>query len=75
MVMEVKKLVLIALICSLLASVSFAKSVRVRGSFKKSGAYVSPHYKSSPNRTKIDNWSTKGNLNQYTGKKGTKKIF
>jgi hypothetical protein len=24
-----------------------------------------------PNRTSRDNWSTKGNTNPYTGKKGT----
>lgn len=70
-----KKLVLIVLVFSLLSSVSFAKSVRVSGSFKKSGTYVAPHYKTSPNRTKFDNYSTKGNVNPYTGKKGTKQSF
>ncbi|KAF0133825.1 MAG: hypothetical protein FD145_1035 [Candidatus Saganbacteria bacterium] len=70
-----KKFILIVLACFLLVSVSFAKSVIVRGSFKKSGNYVSPHYKTSPNKTKIDNWSTKGNINPSTGKKGTKRIY
>jgi len=36
--------------------------------------YVQPHYRSSPNNTKSDNWSTYGNVNPYTGKVGTKKI-
>lgn len=44
---------------------------RVKGYTKKNGAYVQPHYRSSPNRSKFDNWSTKGNYNPYTGKKGT----
>lgn len=30
------------------------------------------HYRSSPNSTKSDNYSTKGNYNPYTGKPGTK---
>ncbi len=32
---------------------------------------VQPHMKSAPNITTADNWSTKGNVNPYTGKKGT----
>ena len=40
---------------------------------KKSWTYVAPHYKTSPNKTKIDNYSSKGNYNPFTGKKGYKK--
>ena len=47
-------------------------SVRVKGYTTKSGQYVAPHYRSSPNKSKNDNWSTKGNVNPYTGKAGTK---
>lgn len=44
---------------------------RVRSYYKPStGRYVAPHYRSSPNKTKLDNYSTKGNYNPYTGKKG-----
>lgn len=46
---------------------------RVKGYYKpKTGTYVQPHYRSSPNRTRIDNWSTKGNYNPFTAKKGYK---
>ncbi len=45
-------------------------STRVRGYYKKSGGYVAPHYRSSPNSFKGDNWSSKGNYNPYSGKKG-----
>jgi len=49
-----------------------ARTTSVKGYYKPStGAYVAPHYKTTPNRTKIDNFSTKGNYNPYTGKKGT----
>jgi len=49
-------------------------AVRVRSYIKKNGTYVAPSYRSNPNRSKIDNYSTKGNYNPYTGKVGTKKI-
>ncbi len=45
--------------------------VRVKGYMKKSGTYVEPSYKTSPNKTKKDNYGTKGNYNPYTGKEGT----
>jgi hypothetical protein len=57
-------------------SVAEARTVRVRGYYKPStGRYVMPSYRTSPNRTKIDNWSTKGNYNPYTGKKGYKNLW
>lgn len=53
-------------------SVSDARTTRVRGYYKPStGRYVAPHYKTTPNRSKFDNFSTKGNYNPYTSKKGT----
>lgn len=50
---------------------SFA-SVRVSGYYRSNGTYVAPYYRSSPNNTTYDNWSTKGNINPYTGNIGTK---
>jgi hypothetical protein len=44
---------------------------RVRGYTRKDGTYVAPHYRSSPNSSKSDNYSTRGNYNPYTGKKGS----
>lgn len=46
-------------------------NVQVDGYFRKDGTYVAPHYRSAPNSTPWDNWSTKGNVNPYTGKPGT----
>ncbi len=44
---------------------------RVRGYYKPStGSYVAPHYRTSPNSSRFDNYSTKGNYNPHTGKKG-----
>lgn len=45
---------------------------RVHGYYKKSGTYVQPHHRSDPNSTIRDNWSTRGNVNPYTGKPGTR---
>jgi len=50
-------------------------AVHVRGYTKKDGTYVQPHERSAPNHTKADNWSTKGNVNPYTGKPGTKNPY
>lgn len=42
-----------------------------RGYYKPStGRYVAPHYSSTPNRYKFDNWSSRGNSNPFTGKRG-----
>lgn len=43
----------------------------VRGYTRSNGTYVQPHYQTAPNSTKLDNYSTRGNYNPYTGKAGT----
>lgn len=48
---------------------------KVKGYTTKKGTYVAPYYKQSPNKSKLDNFSTKGNVNPYTGKKGTVNPF
>lgn len=47
-------------------------TVSVKGHTTKSGTYVQPHHRTAPDGTKSNNWSTKGNVNPYTGKTGTK---
>jgi hypothetical protein len=54
----------------LISAISLA-DVHVRGHYRSNGTYVQPHYRSSPNGTTLDNYSTKGNVNPYTGKEGT----
>lgn len=44
----------------------------VKGHFKKDGKYVQPHRATNPNQTQRDNWSSKPNVNPYTGNPGTK---
>jgi hypothetical protein len=43
----------------------------VKGYSKKDGTYVAPYHKTSPDSRKDNNYSSKGNVNPYTGKKGT----
>ena len=54
-----------------LPNIVFA-DVYVQGYTKSDGTYVQGHYRSSPNGTTSDNYSTKGNINPYTGEYGTK---
>lgn len=67
-----KFLSLVLVATALISMTTTAHAGRVRGYYKKNGTYVQPHYRSNPNRTKLDNYSTRGNINPYTGKKGTK---
>lgn len=64
--------ILISLVLLLgVASFAEAKISSVRGYYKPStGRYVAPYFKTSPNSYKWDNYSTKGNTNPFTGKKG-----
>jgi hypothetical protein len=51
---------------------SDSSDTHVRGYTKKDGTYVPDHYRTKANDTKQDNYSSKGNVNPYTGEKGTK---
>lgn len=47
------------------------KTNYVKGYTKKNGTYVQPYVRTQKNTTIIDNYSTKPNVNPYTGKVGT----
>ena len=67
---------LVTLVCvfALFAWVSsaIAEDTYVRGYYRKDGTYVAPHYRSAPDRSYNNNWSTSPNVNPYTGKRGTR---
>lgn len=69
-----KKLSIIAILLTFVVSLfSFSivdASTSVKSYYTKKGTYVQSYIRTSPNRTKLDNYSTKGNYNPYTGKKG-----
>lgn len=61
---------LLILAC-LISTPVMAKTTMTKGYIKKDGTYVQPTMKTTPNNTKLDNYSTKGNYNPYSGKAGT----
>ena len=65
-----KNVILLPLGLAMVAAAS-AKDQPVSGYVKKDGTYVAPHVQTSPNATKADNYSSKGNVNPYTAKAGT----
>lgn len=44
----------------------------VSGYTRSNGTYVRPSHATNPDSTRNNNYSTKGNVNPYTGKSGTK---
>jgi hypothetical protein len=74
------KTLLCILGCVLIISLSMPSSAKsssggshnVKGHVKKDGTYVAPHSATNPNQTQRDNWSSKPQVNPYTGKEGTK---
>ncbi|WP_338456443.1 hypothetical protein [uncultured Alteromonas sp.] len=48
--------------------------VKVKGYYRSDGTYVPPHYRSDPNGTVNDNWTTYGNVNPHTGEIGTRRV-
>lgn len=43
----------------------------VRGYTRRDGTYVQGHYRSRPDSSVYNNYSTRGNVNPYTGQRGT----
>jgi hypothetical protein len=60
---------------ALALSATVSAQVYVNGYTKSNGTYVAPHYRSSPDNTPLNNYSTKGNVNPYTGKAGTQNPY
>lgn len=44
----------------------------ISGYTRSNGTYVRPSHATNPDTTRNNNYSTKGNVNPYTGKYGTK---
>ena len=42
-----------------------------QGYYRQGGTYVPGYHATNPNGTRLDNYSTKGNVNPWTGKSGT----
>ncbi len=69
-----KKLILcIFAISAFVLSASTTNAAYVRGHYRSDGTYVQPHYRSNPDGNPNNNYSHKGNVNPYTGKRGTQR--
>ena len=49
-----------------------SQSHQSQGYVRNNGTYVAPHVQTNPNTTQYDNYSTRGNVNPYTGQQGTR---
>lgn len=67
-----KRLLLLVSVGLALSSATFARDVYVKPYVTQDGTYVEGHHRTSPNDTKIDNYSSQGNINPYTGAPGTR---
>lgn len=47
-------------------------STRVRPYFRRDGTWVPGHYRTRPDGNFYNNWSTRGNINPFTGREGTR---
>lgn len=65
------KALLLATLAMVSTPVIAQSTTHVKGHVRKDGTYVPPHYRTTPNTTKTDNFSSKPNTNPYTGKQGT----
>jgi len=55
--------IILALAAATISTAVSAQGVYHQGYTTQNGTYVQPHYQSPPNGTRMDNWSTQGNVN------------
>lgn len=67
-----KKISLIVALIVLIGfvSIALAADVYVRPYYRSDGTYVQGHYRTAPDNSRWNNYSTKGNVNPYTGERG-----
>lgn len=63
-----KALLLFAL--TLMFALPAQASDYVQGYTRRDGTYVQPHFKTAPDNNAWNNYSTRGNVNPYTGQRG-----
>lgn len=71
--MKARHLVVLLAAFLVLPAVVFARGdVHVHGYYRSDGTYVQPYYRSAPDHSYNNNWSTSPNINPYTGRQGTR---
>lgn len=69
-----KKLIL-GLVALSVATPALAQSVYVKPHVRSDGTYVQGHYRSAPDSSPYNNWTTRPNVNPYTGQQGTREPY
>lgn len=59
----------------LLLSTAARADTWVDGYTRSDGTYVQGHFRSDPDGYRYDNYSTEGNVNPYTGERGTEPLY
>lgn len=49
----------------------YGQDQNVQGHMRRDGTYVQPHHRTAPDDNRLNNYSTQGNMNPYTGQRGT----
>ncbi len=61
---------------TLVSIISYSQTSQyINGYYRSNGKYVQGYYRTVANNKVSDNYSTKGNVNPYTGKRGTKTYY
>jgi hypothetical protein len=63
------KIIGIALLA--ISASAIAADIYVHPYSTRDGTYVEGHHRTTPNSTRLDNYSTQGNTNPWTGQQGT----
>jgi hypothetical protein len=58
-------------VCFALTVHAALAATHVDGYMRKDGTYVPPHYRTVPDNSRTNNFSSQGNINPYTGREGT----
>jgi hypothetical protein len=59
------------LLSSTFTTLAFARDVFVRPHFRQDGTYVQPHFRTAPDHSISNNYSSYPNVNPYTGQQGS----
>ncbi len=70
-----KTLILALAILAVSAVATAQQDQSVNGYYRSNGTYVQPYHRSAPDNTRTDNYSTRGNVNPYTGAAGTQNPY
>ena len=64
-----KRVILVAVLAAIAGAAT--AQVYVKPHVTRDGTYVEGYQRTAPNNTNLDNYSTRGNVNPYTGQQGT----